>query len=62
VKTTNIEQPKEVTEYKIVQVPVQVENRIETPDGRVLNINEALTELLNDNLAIQGYLAKLIKG
>lgn len=56
------EEQKEELSYKIVETPTQVSRKIKTPDNRELDIYEALTEILNDNLAIQGYLSKLIKG
>jgi hypothetical protein len=60
MKTTEIQ--KDELSYQLVQIPTQVTTKIKTPDNRELDIMEALTELLNDNLAIQGYLSKLIKG
>ena len=38
---------KEKTEYKIVEVPTQTAEVIQTPTGEVVNINQAVVDILN---------------
>jgi len=49
-------------EYSVVQIPTQLGLAIQTPEGKVLNIDsESLTEILNKLYVIEKALSTLVK-